>query len=172
MALPSAAVAMIRCRKPHPSILLIERSQNPLDPWSGHLAFPGGGREAPDLDLLDTAIRECEEEIGLRLRRADCCGIRPHAVAGHYSGREVRVAPFLFELEERPDLKLNPEEVHAVIWLEEASFMDAKSHGKSRFHSKFPEVEFSYFLLKGKKLWGFTYEQLVLFFISIKKISK
>lgn len=170
MSLPRAAVAIIRCLKPIPSILLIERSQNPLDPWSGHLAFPGGGREVSDLDLMETAIRECEEEIGVHLQRRNCCRIRPHAVAGHYSGREVLVAPFVFELEQRPALKLNLEEVQSVLWLEEARFLDLRDHEKSNFHPKFPEMEFSYFSLSSKKLWGFSYEQLIKYYQASVKI--
>ena len=38
--------------------LLIERAKHPLDPWSGHMAFPGGRHDATDPSLERTAIRE------------------------------------------------------------------------------------------------------------------
>ena len=50
--------------------MLIQRSEEENDPWSGHMAFPGGGMDAIDNDdSLTTAIRETEEEVGLKLSR-------------------------------------------------------------------------------------------------------
>jgi 8-oxo-dGTP pyrophosphatase MutT (NUDIX family) len=49
-------------------ILLMRRAERHGDPWSGHMAFPGGRREEGDATLLDTAIREAREEVGLDLR--------------------------------------------------------------------------------------------------------
>ena len=48
-------------------LLLIERAHQDGDPWSGQMAFPGGRRELQDETVLDTAIRETAEEIGVHL---------------------------------------------------------------------------------------------------------
>jgi len=45
-------------------LLLIQRAQG-LNTHAGQLAFPGGKREPEDRDLLDTALRESHEEVGL-----------------------------------------------------------------------------------------------------------
>ena len=50
-----------------PEVLFIKRAGRKGDRWSGHLAFPGGGRDAEDGDDRATAIRETREEIGLEL---------------------------------------------------------------------------------------------------------
>jgi 8-oxo-dGTP pyrophosphatase MutT (NUDIX family) len=47
-----------------PQLLLIERS-SALRQHAGQIAFPGGKPEPGDRDLLDTALREAEEEVGL-----------------------------------------------------------------------------------------------------------
>ena len=47
-----------------PSLVLIERS-NKLRQHAGQIAFPGGKVEPQDRDLLDTALREASEEVGL-----------------------------------------------------------------------------------------------------------
>ncbi|MEO6209119.1 MAG: CoA pyrophosphatase [Gemmatimonadaceae bacterium] len=49
-------------------LLMIERASYEGDPWSGHVAFPGGRRELEDVTLLDTAVREMREELGVDLR--------------------------------------------------------------------------------------------------------
>lgn len=49
-----------------PHLLVIRRDNDPAIPWPGRLDFPGGGREGAETPL-DCALRETEEEIGLRL---------------------------------------------------------------------------------------------------------
>ena len=46
-------------------LLMIERASYAGDPWSGHIAFPGGRREPHDATLLDTALRETREETSV-----------------------------------------------------------------------------------------------------------
>ena len=50
--------------------LFILRAKKEGDPWSGQMALPGGHREAIDADLVETARRETQEEIGLDLNQA------------------------------------------------------------------------------------------------------
>ena len=61
-----AAVAMIlRDEGGEAQILMIKRAARDGDPWSGHMAFPGGRMEKEDQSLRETAIRETFEEVGL-----------------------------------------------------------------------------------------------------------
>src|SRR5690625_6874508 len=60
---PRAAVAMaLREQAGSLSVLMIERASRVGDPWSGHMAFPGGMMERTDRDSLTTARRETAEE--------------------------------------------------------------------------------------------------------------
>lgn len=65
-------------------LLLVRRATYPGDPWSGHIALPGGRHEPEDATLEDTARRETREETGLDLNDAPCIAalseIVPHAV--------------------------------------------------------------------------------------------
>ena len=69
-----AAVAMI-LREVHgeAEILMIRRAKREGDPWSGHMAFPGGRMERADRHGFDVARRATEEEIGLQLLESDPC---------------------------------------------------------------------------------------------------
>ena len=50
-----------------PDIVFIERAAHEGDPWSGHVAFPGGRCESEDDGPSATAVRETREEIGIDL---------------------------------------------------------------------------------------------------------
>ena len=61
-----AAVALLlRERGETLQILVIKRAEKANDPWSGHMALPGGGWEPGDKDVYDTPTRETPGEIGV-----------------------------------------------------------------------------------------------------------
>lgn len=87
-------------------ILLVERARRAGDPWSGHMAFPGGRRQGEDGDALDTALRETCEEVGVDVPRSSFVGwLEPQTsprrtpggaitiVAGVVDCRQVRTEP-------------------------------------------------------------------------------
>jgi 8-oxo-dGTP pyrophosphatase MutT (NUDIX family) len=52
-----------------PELLMIKRADAEGDPWSGHVACPGGRMEEGDHDLAVTAVRETWEETGVDVAR-------------------------------------------------------------------------------------------------------
>ena len=52
-----------------PEVLMIKRADAEGDPWSGHIALPGGRMEPGDVDLAVTAVRETWEETGVDVAR-------------------------------------------------------------------------------------------------------
>ena len=66
----AAVAAVFRAgSEDHPELLMIKRAEHEGDPWSGHVALPGGRMEPRDRDLEQTAIRETWEETGVDIGR-------------------------------------------------------------------------------------------------------
>ena len=114
-ALIWAAVAVLIAPDPD-AILLIRRADRPGDPWSGHMALPGGRREPGDASLLATVIRETSEEVGIDLTREQLLGALDDVVPRNPVLPPVAVRPFAFVLPARPPLRLNSE-VAATQWV-------------------------------------------------------
>lgn len=95
--------------KPH--ILLTVRSRSVLL-HSGQISFPGGASESGDKDLVETALRECCEEIGVRVERQEVIGqLDPvYTLTSRYT-----VTPFVAFLEEQPATRPNPSEIDSVL---------------------------------------------------------
>ncbi len=98
-------------------LLFMQRAEHPKDPWSGHIAFPGGGVESFDGNTLSAAIRETHEEMGFVLSQESWVGgMKP--IYGPVLGnqKEVCVYPHVFLLDKMPVLELN-EEAQSAFWV-------------------------------------------------------
>jgi 8-oxo-dGTP pyrophosphatase MutT (NUDIX family) len=161
MAEPEAAVALLHTPAPDESVLLMRRAEREGDSWSGHWSFPGGRRDAGDRDLLQTALRELEEECGIRLPRAALVRELPQRIAGRRQGAYVLVAPFVFRVDSELATILDPLEAAHSTWVPLEWLRDLERHHLRSVpgvpnHVLFPAVD-----LDGAPLWGFTYRVLV-----------
>jgi 8-oxo-dGTP pyrophosphatase MutT (NUDIX family) len=129
------------------------------DPWSQHMAFPGGKLEARDSSLRETAIRETGEELGLNLEEsADYLGPLP-ALSVAQQGRKLEIKPFVFGLRHVPELALN-HEVDKVIWVP----LESLSNGSMdttvvRDHAGQSHT-FPAWGVSGQQVWGLTYRMI------------
>ena len=110
-----ASVALILAPGPD-SVLVIRRAHREGDPWSGHMALPGGRREPEDADLIATAIRETAEEVGVALPREGLLGGLADVIPRTPVLPPIAVRPYVFRLPTRPALELN-DEIGAAVWL-------------------------------------------------------
>lgn len=77
-------------------LLLIRRATVDGDPWSGHLALPGGGRERVDATLEDTARRETLEETGIDLSHTARVATLTPVTPSFMAAPSITIAPFVF----------------------------------------------------------------------------
>ncbi len=73
---PASVLVPIVVRHGQPTMLLTERTAH-LNDHAGQVSFPGGSAEPEDVDVVDTALRESEEEIGLDRGRIEVIGRLP-----------------------------------------------------------------------------------------------
>jgi mutator protein MutT len=152
-----AAVALIlrECNGDR-EVLFIERARDERDPWSGHLAFPGGKLE-PGEQEQQTAERETQEEIGLDLRPAQYLGRLPDIVG---TNLPVRVSCFVYLLADgSSNMDVNAE-VQDIFWVRMAELRNSHRHVTStvRFSENSMEVPAIILPQSGKPvLWGITY---------------
>ena len=124
-ARPRAAVAVVlRDNATGPEVLLIERARHPEDPWSGHMAFPGGRVDPEDFDSRAAAERETHEEVGLTLAGAELLG-RLDDLEGRHAGRPLSlvISAWVYHVKEHGPLVPNAE-VAMTLWVPLARLVD------------------------------------------------
>ena len=157
----AAVAAVIRDGTNGAEVLLIRRAEHELDPWSGHMAFPGGRFDPEDVDLLTTALRETREELGLDLAtNASLLGPleRVPAIA---RGRRVgmTIAPFVFALDRSGPLSPN-EEVVEAIWAPLEVLARGENATRVSFEFDGEKLTLPGWDVDGRIVWGLTYRML------------
>jgi 8-oxo-dGTP pyrophosphatase MutT (NUDIX family) len=158
---PRAAVALVlRPAGSDLEVLLIRRADRDGDPWSGHMAFPGGRADPRDADTIATAVRETREEVGIDL-----------AAAGEWLGAleelhprsgapAIAVSPHVFAVPAGTEARPN-EEVHRALWVPLAS-LSAPAAAAEHVHVApgGARVRFPAYAVGPYVVWGLTYRML------------
>jgi 8-oxo-dGTP pyrophosphatase MutT (NUDIX family) len=126
-------------------VLMTKRSRH-LKAHPGEICFPGGVMDADDNSLLDTALRETQEEIGLKLSASSVIGKLPlvHTLTGY------RVTPFVTVLEEPPNLRGLSSEVEQVLEIPLAPLLATHQRDIGFEREKGMVV----YLFKHHRIWG------------------
>ena len=112
-----AAVAMVlRAATAGPEVLFIERARREGDPWSGHMAFPGGRLDPVDASTRAAAERETLEEVGLSLDDALHIGRLDDKTGNPRTASKLVISAHVYRLDHEPRLEIN-HEVASAFWL-------------------------------------------------------
>ena len=119
-----AAVLMPIVERHEPSVLFTRRTEH-LPSHAGQICFPGGRFDASDASLIQTALRELEEEIGLP---ADAVEIAGFLDSYETLNTGFTILPVVGFLREGFELSVNPEEVAEVFEAPLAYLLDPANH--------------------------------------------
>lgn len=137
-----------------PHVVFIERSED-TPTHQGQIAFPGGRHEpARDPSLLATALREAEEEIGLR--PADVELLRALPEVRTLSSNFV-ISPFVGRVRRSYVFRAEPREVAAVFTVSVASLREPAARQTVRRRlTTGEEIEVPAFIVGARVIWGAT----------------
>jgi 8-oxo-dGTP pyrophosphatase MutT (NUDIX family) len=132
-----------------PGLVFTERRSD-LRRHAGEVSFPGGRRDDGE-ELLETALREAEEEIGLSRDRVEVAGALPPI--GTFV-TNYKVHPFVGLIEEGMRFEPNPAEVESVLV---ASLDDLlAAYAKRRLVRRGVPIKTDTYEIGGKLIWGAT----------------
>ena len=153
-----SAVAMIlQIRQGELHILMIKRAEREGDPWSGHMAFPGGRMDKADANGYAVAVRETEEEVGLTLGPRDRClgRLSDFRARPRWGMLGMRVSPFVFHLEREVSFTANYE-VAEVVWVPLEFLLDTDNREQMRWKYKGIEFPVPCYHFGERVIWGLS----------------
>ena len=162
-----AAVALVlRERDGGLEVLFIERARREGDPWSGHMAFPGGRIEPADADARQAAERETLEEVGVDLEGAERLGRLDDLHGHHVSGvPQLVISAFVYHVPAPPSLETN-HEVREAIWFPLTGLLEPGRQVDYRMGSRGMQPLPGIVVGDPDRhvVWGLTYRFLEVFF--------
>jgi 8-oxo-dGTP pyrophosphatase MutT (NUDIX family) len=152
LELRDAAVLIPVVDRPDGATVILTKRTEALRSHSGQVAFPGGRIDATDLSAEFAALRETEEEIGIRPDQVEVIGRMPDYVAG--SG--FRIAPIIGVIQPGFDLDINQDEVDAVFETPLSFLMrpENQTQGSREWQGrvwKYYDMPYG-----GQRIWGVT----------------
>ena len=153
-----AAVLVPLVQRPEPTVLLTQRTHT-LAQHAGQVAFPGGRAEPHDVSLIQTALRETEEETGIQSSFITIAGF----LDAYETGTGFAILPVVGLLAEGFALMPDASEVAEVFEVPLAFLLDPAN--KKRDSRVFQGVTRSFysFTYEGHYIWGATAAMLVNF---------
>lgn len=137
--------------------LMIKRAERKGDPWSGHMAFPGGVADGVDPHNLGTARRETWEEIGLDTEKhTEYLGRLSDILSRPHRGRKPMViTPYIFSIDQVPALSPN-HEVAEVIWVPMEFLADRGNREKMQWKLKRTTLNLPCYFYRERRIWGLS----------------
>ena len=157
----SAVALILQVREGELHILMIKRAEREGDPWSGHMAFPGGRKDPGDINGFACALRETEEEIGLQLLDDDLCIGRLSEInaMSRIRGFGMAVTPFVFRLNR--EVTFNPNhEVAEVVWVPLEFLLETDNREQMEWEFRGMKIKLPCYFFEGRRIWGLSLNML------------
>jgi len=155
-----AAVLILVTDRGGPHIVFTKRTER-VAHHKGQISFPGGLVETRDGSRLQTALRECREEIGLVPEAVEVVGVLDDTET-HSSG--FVITPFVGLVRERPHWRPDGKEIERVLELPLAGLMDPASFRGAIWNRGDGPMSVYFYECQGEVIWGATARILKHFF--------
>jgi 8-oxo-dGTP pyrophosphatase MutT (NUDIX family) len=154
-----AAVLIPVYRSPDGELHIVMILRNPGGVHGGQIAFPGGKRDTEDETMLDTALREVREELGLIVPKKDVLAelsMEQTRTTGY------RVFPYLARITPPDRWQMAEREIAAIIdvKLTDLTLPDAHDKMIGRYPSSEKVEQVSFYRIGEHRLWGLSYRIL------------
>lgn len=121
---------------------------------SGQVAFPGGAKEESDATMIETALREAEEEVGARRNLIQVVG---QLTELYIPPSNFLITPVVGFSEQRPDFVLETNEVAGIIEPTLHELLDEKAVGTKKIKVRSDiAIDAPYYDIQGRTVWGAT----------------
>lgn len=155
------AVSLVIRGNDHLDLLLIKRARSERDPWSGHMALPGGRRDPEDTSTRETAVRETREETGLDLTRHGVhLGALEEVATASPRLPKLTIAPFVYGVPSNAEAWVASTEVEAVHWVRLDTLRAPENQGSIKIPLPGGSRSFPCYNVVGEVVWGLTYRIL------------
>jgi 8-oxo-dGTP pyrophosphatase MutT (NUDIX family) len=148
---PAAVLLPLFVREEQDALLFTRRTEN-LHHHRGEVAFPGGKRQAEDADLLATALRETEEEVGIAPADVTVLGRLDDFISIH----GYRVSPFVGTIPRPDSLRVNPEEIAEVFEVPLDTLADPGIFRQEDWRHRGENHPVYFYTVGEHKIWGLT----------------
>ena len=150
-----AAVAAVLRVVDEPELLFIKRAELERDPWSGHVAFPGGRIEPADTSLEMTAMRETFEELALDLRVGRMLGRLDDLAPRSPVLPPIIIRPFVAIVS--PDVEfILSAEVASAFWVPLSALRGESAKAEHVMMINGVRARFPAFRVQEHVIWGLT----------------
>nr|WP_241521288.1 CoA pyrophosphatase [Kineobactrum sediminis] len=157
----SAVAIILQVQDGELHILMIKRAEREGDPWSGHMAFPGGRMDPGDAHGYAVALRETREEIGLDLERQAHCIGRLSDINARPRVRSLgmAVSPFVFRMDRPAHCTIN-HEVAEVVWVPLEFLLNNANRKTMSWQRKRLKLKMPCYFYGERRIWGLSLAML------------
>jgi 8-oxo-dGTP pyrophosphatase MutT (NUDIX family) len=146
------------------SLAAILRAEHPLDPWSGHMALPGGRASEEDSGPRAAAERETLEEVGIALDESHWLGPLSHVLVHREgSAQQMVLSPFVYYLGEELAPFAISDEVAEAYWIPLSHLWDPRNASRFVWERNGTRLLYPAIRFRDSAIWGLTFRVLTLF---------
>lgn len=162
-----AGVLMLFFKKNGELHVLLTKRTADVEHHKSQVSFPGGSVDRGDADVIETALRETEEEIGLGRQQVEVLGLFDDV----WTPSGFAITPVIGFAESLPALSPNAIEVEEILGVPVSFFLDPQNERTEKRERGGKMFDLYFYNYGGTEIWGATAGMLRSFLHSLKEFK-